>query len=231
MSLMHSAMARGDRGTFSRRLAELKEAGSLLLVMGEDARARSAVSAQLLGDQDAGRRPVFVLLGRDRSIIDDRLPGAPVDASQVVEHDFPRSADAQSGADGPGASPPVESLAALAEALDTAVASAANGADGTLAPGELRVCLDSLTAAVDGFDRPAVEAFLDDLRATVTGRAGMAHAVLPLAGVPDRYGWLPDAFDAVIETRTVEDRAQERWRLADDELVTGWFPVDAVEVG
>lgn len=228
---MHAAMARGDRGTFSRRLAELKEAGSMLLVMGEDARARTAVSAQLLGERDAGRRPVFVLLGRDRSVVDDRLPGAAVDASQVVERGFPRSVAAKGNAPRRKPSAPIERLDALSEALDTAVASAANGGTGSLAPGELRVCLDSLTAAVDGFDRPAVEAFLDDLRATVTGHAGMGHAVLPLAAVPDRYGWLPDAFDAVVETRTVEGDPQERWRLAGGELVTEWFPVDAVEVG
>lgn len=228
---MQTAMARGDPGAFSRRLAELKEAGSMLLVMGEDARTRSAVSVQLLGDQDAGRRPVFVLLGRDRSVIDERLHGIAIDESRVIERGFPRSAAAPSGVRSPETPPPLETLDELSVELDTAVESAQGGADGSLPPGELRICLEALTAVVDGFERAAVERFLDDLRAAVTGHSGMAHAVLPLPAVPDRYGWLPDEFDAVVETRTVGGSAQERWRLSDGDLLTEWFPVDAVRVG
>lgn len=228
---MQTAMARGKVGAFSRRLEELKEAGSLLLVVGDDPRARSAVSEQLLGSPRAERLPVFVLLGRDRAMADERVGDADLDPSQVIEYAFSRSV-AQSGGETTASSRrQLTSLGALADDIDDTIEAVAARTEAPLAAGQLRVCIDSLTGAVDGFERAAVEGFLDEVRDAVTDRRGMAHAVLPLPAVPDRYSWLAGEFDAVVEARSVEGDAQERWRLADGDLLTEWFPVDAAEVG
>lgn len=226
---MPPAMARGDAGTFSRRLAELKEAGSLVLVVGSDAGVRAAVSAQLLGE--AGRTRIFALLGRDRSVVEERLPsGAPLDEAQVVEYEFDRSVAA--GADvGEAANQPLPGLETLLDDLAGAVESAADRDGEPLSAGDLRVCLDSMAAVVDGSDRASVNAFLGGLREVVTRHAGMAHAVLPSHGVPERHEWLEPAFDVVIEARTVDGVGQERWRLPEGDLTTEWFLVDDVEVG
>lgn len=227
---MAATMARGEVETFARRLDELKEAGSTLLIVGADAAARSDVSEQLLGSPRAERRPVFVLLGRDRSVVDDRIGDDGIDPSQVIEYGFSRSM-AQSEAETPPSRPRMDSLRALGSEIVEAIETVEAGADEPLEPGELRVCIDSLTAAVDGFDRGAVETFLDEVRTAVTARGGMAHAVLPLSAVPDRYDWLEDAFDAVVEARSVDGTSLERWRLADEGLRTAWFPVETVHLG
>lgn len=227
---MPATMARGEVETFARRLDELKVAGSTLLVVGADAAARSAVSEQLLGSLRAERRPVFVLLGLDRSVVDDRVGDDGLDPSQVIEYGFSRSM-AQSHGETPPSRPRVDSLGALGSEIVRAIEAVEARSDAPLEPGELRVCIDTLTAAVDGFDRAAVETFLDEVRTAVTARGGMAHAVLPLSTVPDRYDWLEDAFDAVVEARSVDGTTLERWRLSDDDLRTEWIPVETVDVG
>lgn len=227
---MPATMARGEVETFARRLDELKEAGSTLLIVGADAAARSDVSEQLLGSPRAERRPVFVLLGRDRSVAEDRIGDDWLDPSQVIEYGFSRSMAPSDGAT-PPSRPRVDSLRALGSEIVEAIEAVEARADAPLKPGELRVCIDSLTAAVDGFDRAAVETFLDEVRTAVTVRGGMAHAVLPLSAVPDRYDWLEDAFDAVVEARSVDGISMERWRLSDEDLRTEWFPVETVDVG
>lgn len=225
-------MAEGDVGTFSRRLADLKEEGSLVLVVGNDARSRSSVSRHLLGHRGEKRIPIFVLLGRGRSVIEDRLREAdPVDENQIIEYGFHRSASISSQEPSAPTDRRLESLDNLLDEIVVAVETVANQHDDPLAPGELRICVDSMTLIIDGFEREAVEEYLADFRNVVTTHAGMAHLLLPLTTVPERYDWLESKFDAVIETRTVDGVPHERWRIADAGQITEWFPVEDGSAG
>lgn len=228
---MRTAMVRGDARAFTRRLDELKEAGSVLLVTGENASARSAVSAQLLGDHGSKRYPVFALLGRDRSVVADRFQAATsVGDEQIIEYEFNRSAARSTGGSADQPARRLESLTTLLEEVTAAVEAVVTRTDEPLSPGELRVCVDSMTPAVDGFERQAVESFVADLRTTVRGYGGLAHVLLPLTGRFHGYDWIEEAFDGVVEARTVGGLSQERWRLPSDGLVTDWFAVDEVGV-
>lgn len=228
---MEINMMDGDPSTFSRRLAELGEAGSTLLVVGGDAGPRDAVSSQLLGQPSRSRVPLFVLLGRDRSVVVDRSQRAgSIDDAQVIEFGFDRSASSRQPGTSTQGGRPLASLQTLREEITTAVEQLSSEPDEPFSPGELRVCLDSLSAIVDGFDRPSVEAFLGDLRTVVTDRNGIGHAILPVPSVPGRYDWLKASFDVVVETRSFDGVAMERWRLTDDGLATDWFQVDQVSV-
>jgi len=225
---MQTGMARGDPDRFARRLADLKEAGSSLLVVGDHDRARSAVSTQLLGAAEADRTPIFVLLGSDRSIIDARVPDHDLDDSQFVEYDFYRSATQSSHATTPTRR--LESLDNLLEEIVLATESVVDRTDDPPDPGDIRVCIDALTPVIDGFDQRAVENFTADLRTIMKAHESMAHSLLPLHQIPDRYSWLKRGFDAIVETRSVDGVAEERWRLPKDDLCTEWFRVDAVGI-
>lgn len=228
---MQTGMVRGDAGAFSRRLEDLKDTGSTLLVIGEDSRSRTAGSAQLLGDPRAGRRPVFVLLGKGRSVIDERWPDDPVEEAQIIESEFYRSAARSTSSDSVATEGSLDSLSMLLDEIEAAVQAITDRTDRSLSTGDLRVCIDSATPVVDGFDRGTVVSFIADLGAVMRTHAGMAHAVLPFRPLPDRFEWLEGEFDAVVETRTADGTEQERWRIPDDDLLTEWFPVSAVGRG
>lgn len=219
-------MVRGDATAFARRLGELKETGGLLLVTGLDEGSQSTVSKRLLGDPGA-RRHVFVLQGRERSILDERLPdSADLDESQIVERTdaLYRSAASEIGSAAPITEPTPEDLDGLLAEIESAVAGVIDRAGGSVTPGELRICLDSLDPIVDGHARTDADRFLADLKNIATNERAMVHAVLPHPGVPESHGWLHDTFDAVVETRWSDGEAMERWRLPADDLQTAWFP-------
>lgn len=225
-------MHRGDPDAFARRLERLKAAGSTQLVLGMDARARSAVSAQLIGAPAAGRRALFVLLGRDRAVVENRLPeGLSADDTRIVEYDFYRSAARSTEARDHSTARRLDDLEAVFDEVRQAMAAVSSETDDQLAPGELRVCVDSLAPIVDGFDRPAVVGFLENLGSEVRSHRGMAHAVLPVPELSDGFDWLGSAFDAIVEARRVEGNVQERWLIPDDGLTTEWFSAHEVAAG
>lgn len=225
---MTPAMARGDPERFARRLAALKKEGSLLLVQSENAGAREAVSTQLLGDPELGRTPVFALFGHDRSVVQSRFDG-PADRPQIIEHEFFRSAAQADRGPGAASAGRLESLEQLTRELHAAVGDIVQRREDGLGPGELRICLDSLTPVIDGFDHETVEGFLEDLRSLMTEHGGMAHAVLPRRPLPEDYGWLERSFDAMVDARARSGVAEERWRLTTDDLTTEWFAVEDVD--
>lgn len=224
-------MAEGDAAAFSERLAALKGTGATVLVAGEDATATAAVSSQLLGDGAAGREPVFALLGRDRSVVRERL-GRPLDGSRIVEYGFSRSASSRgAGTTDAASARPLRSLDDLLGGITDALAVVEAEREDPLAAGELRVCLDSMSPVVDRFDRRRVEGFLSDFRAAVVDRSGIGHAVIPARPASDRYGWLAGCFDVVVGARSVDGVPRERWELPDTGHRTEWFPVADADVG
>lgn len=229
MKRMQTNMVKGDAAGFAQRLAELKKHGSLVLVRAADTAAETAVSTQLLGDID--RVPVFVLLGADRSVIDERIsrPETIAESHIVQQAVFYRSAT-ESTAGERGSTPQrLTRLPGLLDEITQTIETVADQQAEALGPGDLRVCLHPMTPIVDGFTRDQIEGFLSEFQQVLTSYAGMGHASMSLTTVPDQYDWLDTAFDAIVEAQSIGGVPQERWRLPGSGHVTEWFPVDEVE--
>lgn len=224
---------------FSRRLAALKREGSNVLVVGavpDD--LHLSVDRQLLNGSSPQRRRLLVFCGVEPAV-GDRLPAdAPREEAylQVIHHAlFERSA-AGATADGaggtaptpPGPNSPTEQTvrgdlgdlgAAIAETTDVFEA-----LTGGLDPAEMRLCLDSLDSLVAEYERSRVTGFLHLLTGRVRRANGLAHYHLHADPDARILGLLEPLFDAVVELRVTDDRAEQRWRL--DDVTSGWFPVD-----
>ena len=236
--------------SFADALAEFKQRGSNLLVVGPSAdRARAAVCRRLLGDADAGtRRRLFVetdgtvscLDGYDGSI----SPGTTRLVTRATQTRSARAAggtpagSADSAVDAPGGPTHPDAVAgeighrhvtdsalsALACAINDEIAALADHND-TLEPAELRLCLDSLTPLVADNDTVSVRRFLHTIAARVRSCRGMAHYHLAAGRRDDAVVDLAPAFDAVIELRVEDDRPEQRWHVPDRDLHTEWLPL------
>lgn len=222
-----------ERREFVERLRELKQDGSSLLVVGNIPDAAAARACHwMLGDAtSADRRRLFVSTDWTLPGISDRLstPSEQLrpDATTLITW----SADERSAA----ATPPqptrtevapvhVESerLAelgiAISEEIETFEAIA-----GELAPSELRVCFDSLTALLADYETDEIFRFLHVLIGRICSVRAMAHFHLPLEYDSDPVQRLAPLFDAVIELRVVDDRVQQRWHLRDEQIRSQWL--------
>lgn len=220
-------MKEGDHGQFREELSELKDRGAVVLV---SATSRTAavdmVSSQLLGDR-ASRVPVFLLIGRDPTLIEKRVDGPDqLSDAQILEFgtDFTRSSKMDSSADDPDNSPDRQ-LAAFGETVNTQLDTLAMGHD--LGRSDLRICLDSLLTLLDSYSYSSVESFLTTLGEATRSHRGMTHVVCP--GQVD--GGLPNTltsnFDIIVRVRGVGRDAQQCWELVQSDQTTEWVPVDS----
>lgn len=218
---MAGASEGAEGAAFAHTLSALKERGSSLLVVGTPhERGHVAVCERLLGEPDVERRRLLVRT-------DGECGAVPtgVDAEvRVVEQRTP-------GFDGPdgaeGTSPrtvPVGDIEQLERAaVDGFESLAADAADPD--PGELRVCLDSLRPLLVDHGEGEVRRFVDRLGARVSAVDGMSHFHLPTR-TGDRYvSLLTPVVDAVVEVRTHDGEAQQRWHVMDGAVDSGWLPL------
>ncbi|WP_157971639.1 DUF7504 family protein [Halorussus litoreus] len=121
---------------------------------------------------------------------------------------------------------PVESddLSELRDRVEDAVASFEDEA-GDLSPGELRLCVDSLTPLVLDYDDQLVDRFLADLIGIVESAGGMAHYHLPADYNSEVVQRVEPLFDAAVEVRRSEARVEQHWHLSDPDFSTGWLPL------
>lgn len=203
---------RGD--DFAAALARLKRRGSAVLVTSQGGDA--GVCRDLLGGEGERRRRLLV-----RGAAFDRLP-VPADSVVIdATADDTRSAAAVE---------PIRTDQHLAGGwtIDTVSTAITNEIDRVAspepAPGEIRVCLGQLDVFLERGDLGSVEravrAVTDDVRSV----RGMAHAHLA-STVPRRVGdTLTPLFDVTVELRTSPAGVvQQRWRLHDAEIDTGWL--------
>lgn len=217
----------GDEAGFKQRLSQLKQAGASIFVTSSDVSALNTVSRQLLGNQRKDREPLFVLLGRDRAVIDDRVGEAiDVDDVPLIEYGFYRStASTNRARSDVKSSDQLTSGDQLLTEIIEAINNIENRRENPLIQGELRICLDSVSLVIDEIGREQTEDFFSALRDVVIERAGIAHSILPMYPVPKQFDWISDCFDAIVEIRSIDGVPHERWRLDEPNYHTDWIRV------
>ncbi|MFC6942352.1 hypothetical protein ACFQE8_20625 [Salinirubellus sp. GCM10025818] len=219
----------GGAASFAKALASLKRRGSNLLLVGPAYEAAHlSASRRFMGDADSPRERLLVLTDRDAER-ETRLPD-DADPVRTVEH---RSLTRSTAATRPATSPgplsvsgpdgePHDPLVALGNEVADEIEAADERAGG-LAPGQLRVCLDSLVPLLEEHDRQRVIAFLHAMTSDVDRVNGMAHYHLPVSADAEVVGFIEPLFDAVVELRVGTDGPQQRWTLTDGRGSTDWL--------
>lgn len=205
----------GTGDAFSSELARLKRRGSALLVV--SCGGAADVCRDLLGSADGGRRRVLV-----RADGCDGLP-LPGDDSVVVDA---TARDARSAAAfDPASFGRHVAGGRTVETISTAVTNEVErmATDG-LEPGELRVCLGRLDPLLERGDVEPVVVALHGVVEAVRSADGMGHVHLSADADEAAIERLRPLFDVTVETRsTPNDVDQQRWRLHEAGIDTGWL--------
>lgn len=224
----------GDMGTsetalFAQALAALKRRGSSVLVVGNGRNCTQLEACRrLLGDASAGPRH-RVLVSTDGNVdVDRRLPADETRSGSVtvVDHTVKtRSAAAAQPTssignvsieivDGEGLEPLAETIGETIEGIEART---------SLAPAELRVCVDSLCPLLDEYDEQDVFRFVHTLGGEFRRVNAMGHFHLPIEYDTQPVETLAPAFDAVIELRLEGSGSEQRWHLQEEDITTDWL--------
>lgn len=216
---------------FVSALHSLKQKGCSLLVVGAVTDSVSTTVCQsMLGDSDfSTRRRLFVATDREAATACDLLPTAVqnpdpgrvkvVSFSGAIRHATTQSQSPQPQV--PVERVPRSELSDLGIVISEAIADFEAQA-GTLAPAEVRVCLDSLTPLVE-YDHERLFQFLDLLNGRIRDVGGMAHMHLQVDRDSEIVHLLEPLFDAVVELREHNGEPEQRWYLQDSDLRSGWI--------
>lgn len=230
-----------DRSTFVSKLQELKQTGSSLLVVGNvpDTAAVQACHWMLGDDTVTDRRRLFVSTDPDLPNISDRLSTAPDQFRPETTELVTWTAASRGVATAAPSRPPQppyddisptrvegDGLGELGVAISRKIEAFEEVAGG-LAPSELRICFDSLTALCANHDHGAVFRFLHVLVGRVRSARAMAHFHFPVEYDSEQVQRLVPLFDATIELRIADGRPQQRWHLRDENITSGWLTPSA----
>lgn len=205
-------------------LAVLKRAGAALLVVGSvPEQGFDRTTASLLGDPDQPRSPVIVLHGRDHETARRRLSMAGVSPGDGMVLDHRATArgtatarDRPTDVQEPDVVPVEGGLDGLPAAVD--------GAVGDAAPGELRICVDSLRSMIDSNGVEPTREGIEPLCRTVRERHGVGTFVLPVDAGSETVERFAPLFDGIVELRTGDAGVEQRWRLTGPGHETALFP-------
>ncbi len=217
---------------FTRALAGLKRRGSGLLLVGPEPAMRQACD-RFLGDSTAEpRRHVFVRTNgtphhahamADSSGTPDTNPNAS--NVKIIE----RAAATRSTTTAPNTRSRLDKTVLETDNLAELGIGISNAIDeferesGTLSPGELRVCFDSLTPVVDEHDSESVFRFLHVLIGRIKTVNGMGHFHLPAEFDSTIVRTLLPVFDAAVEVRMSGSDVEQRWHLVQQDVTTQWL--------
>ncbi|MFC7229618.1 hypothetical protein N0B31_19625 [Salinirubellus salinus] len=109
--------------------------------------------------------------------------------------------------------------------LGEATAAAVDRAAADTAPGELRVCIDSLGPLVEATSERSVFRFCHQLNATVRAAEGLGHVHLPVAREAERAAILGALFDVTVELDLFGGKPRQRWFLHEAGIVSDWLPI------
>lgn len=222
-----------ERNTFVSRLKELKQNGSSLLIVGNipDTTAAQACHWMLGNANSTDRRRLFISTDSNLPSITDRLSTSSEQLHADTTTLITWSANARSTT----ATPPqpmatevtpvhVESnqLSELGITISQEIKTF-EAIAGELAPSELRVCFDSLTALYTDYTADAIFRFLHILIGRIRTVQAMAHFHLPLDYDSNQVQQLAPLFDAIIELRVVDDQCQQQWHLQAEEIRSQWL--------
>lgn len=217
---------------FSQALRDLKRRGSNLLLVGTPDRAtRAAATDRLMGETDVPvrRRRMFVFT--DNTYVGEEfVDEAAQDVHVVAREQATRgAAAAATGVAAPTAGGGVTRQQVDGERLGElswAVGRGMRQLDAeTARPGELRVCVDSLTPLVDEHSYHERMQFLHTITNRVRAASGMGHYHLSARYDDDIVADLEPLFDAVIDLRVAEGRPEHRWHIGARDLDSGWLPL------
>lgn len=225
----------GQASTFSKELAELKNEGASLLVVGDvAARVHAFVGRELLGGTDEERRRVLAFSDPGVSPIESWLPtGASrhPDHLQVVVNGHTRSAAADRSQSGDWAPVHDDNLALVSDdGIDTFGIAIADAIDrvasltSTLDPGELRFGFNSLGPLLERSGVKTVATFTHLLGHEVRTASGRAFFHLPRPFDDETVAKLRPYFDIVIELGH-DESPRQRWHVVGGST-SDWFPVD-----
>ncbi|QSG02602.1 DUF7504 family protein [Natranaeroarchaeum sulfidigenes] len=191
-----------DSTTFSQELAELKQNGCNLLLVG-DGSVHSSVCRHLLGDD---RRRLFVFTEGKRVCACDPETLDGGDGRTVRVDDEERS------------------LTEIGSEVVTEIDLLASRVDG-LSPGELRLCFDSLGPLFVEHDPEQLFRLLHLVSASVRRSDGIGHYHLRVDRKSDHVNLIEPLFDVLVEVRRNDGIAEQRWHLLGKDVSSDWLPL------
>ncbi|MCL9813904.1 DUF7504 family protein [Natranaeroarchaeum aerophilus] len=191
-----------DSTTFSQELAELKQNGCNLLLVG-DGSVHSNACRHLLGND---RRRLFVFTQGDRVCACDpeTLDGGDRRTVRVGDDD--------------------QSLNDIGSEVVDNIDVLAGPADG-LSSGELRLCFDSLGPLFVEHDPEQLFRLLHLVTASVRRADGIGHYHLRVDRKSDHVNLIEPLFDALIEVRRKGGIVEQRWHLLGKDVSSDWLPL------
>jgi hypothetical protein len=227
----------GKREEFNSALAQLRSVGATALVTGTaDPVAFHRISGHLLGDIESNRIPVFVLVGRNQNIIQERTRHpAAVNEFQIVEFmseladayeprgprlRIPNSEDEHNPDDGEpandfsaaseessGRPPETTDLEVLYERVVDAVESVSRRYQ--LDAWDLRIAIDSCIPLLEYNELDASVDFFDRIGDLTRDHTGLTHAVYPIPLNSERAA-TADSVDDLLDAFDIHIRVRSQ---------------------
>ena len=223
-----------------RRLLDMKGQGSNLLVV-NDAGAVDAVCHRLGGHADRERRRCYVPITTTLASVLARHAPRPrrSDVLGVIDATTARPVRAMATPLQPGdvdtnaewytAFEDLNDLQELVRSIESHFARFADLAESTRL-GEIRLCLESLDPILDGntvTGDDEIGTFLHSVTALVREYHAIGHFHVAAGLADDIRASIEPFFDATVRVRTTDGGTnQHQWTLHDDEIDTGWLPLE-----
>lgn len=209
-----------DSTTFAQRLEELRREGANLLLVGETSpEAHAAASRRLLEGADEDHRHLFVFTeGADiaTALPDDADPTRTRVVSQFAGGPRPTGWSADVPETVVQDSDPSALAGTVVEELNELQ-------DDEMEASDMRLCLDSVTSLVRNNDSEDVFRTLHLITTRLRQVNGLGHYHLRIDRDEDYVRLLEPVFDAVVELRVTDGRAEQRWHLRDSEITSDWL--------
>lgn len=216
---------------FTRMLADLKQQGSNLLLVGSvSGMVLSQACTRFLGEAlDEPRRRLFVSTA-DSSTVSEKIQSqyghAGSDSFKLLTWESETRSTATQSSCGAAVVPDVRiesaELGTLGDEIGTII-SEFEQRNGGFDPAELRLCFDSLLPIVAEYEPEEVFRFLHLLTGRVRSVSGMAHYHLPLGIDDELVQLIVPLFDGVVEVRAEGGHPEQRWHFPDKEFTTEWL--------
>lgn len=235
----------GDVGVLDEELRALKRSGANVLVL-TDA-SQQGGCAQLLGADTELRRRLFVRTG-DPTPTPRYRTGDPTRFGRI---DVPCSAARTTVADAEASTPELHGVHGVVEPVGPAAGRTRStgpnwysnpGPKASLAtvarhvhvhlsrfeacdpaPGEIRVCVDSLDAYVDAVPETQLRRFVSVVGNCIRQTRGIGHFHLSQSADARRREELEALVDVTVEVRPSADGTQQQWTLHESGLRTNWL--------
>ncbi|NUB90495.1 hypothetical protein HTZ84_15515 [Haloterrigena sp. SYSU A558-1] len=223
---------------FTAELSQLKRRGASVLVVGAvRTEQRQEVSRRLLGQTTSQpRRRVLVSTTGESHTMSHLADGDDAESATTALVNYETQSRGAAAANNDSQS--MESVSVQSDDSPTTAATLADlgiavsdaieefERDATsLAPGELRIAVDSLVPLLEEYGAERVFKFAHLTNGRTRDADGMIHYHLPLDRDSDVVSVLTPVFDIVIELRDRNGLFQERWTINDGDYSSGWLSI------